>query len=206
MVAGPVQPLAEEPARQVGPPVVQQVHPGEGDLVGHVDPAQVLAELDAVEGQHPATLQDHVAQVQVAVALAHHARLPALDPVHQWRHDIGGHTGAAVVLAAVAALVPVHRRGAGDAGDEGLADDVAQVAAGLADEQSRGLADRVAGARVREAEYLASPELMARGRADAPDALRPALPRRGARPRLERRPPSGRPRLVSRTDAARLDA
>ncbi len=72
-IARRVEVGVDEPVREPRQPVVVEVHHGEGDLVHRVDPAEGLVELDRVEGHRDAVDQGHVAQVQVAVALAHEA-------------------------------------------------------------------------------------------------------------------------------------
>ncbi len=56
---------------QAGTAVIEQVEQGEGDFAGHVDAAEILVELDAVEGHDTAVEQHEVAQMQVAVAFAY---------------------------------------------------------------------------------------------------------------------------------------
>ena len=50
--------------------MVEEIHVGEGELGGDVDPAQIVAELDAVEGADLAVEEHEVAEVQIAVAFA----------------------------------------------------------------------------------------------------------------------------------------
>ena len=70
VVAAVTQHLVEEPAGQRALPVVEQVGVGECDVAGHVDPAQVFVEFEAVEHPHLPVDADQVGQVQVTVAFA----------------------------------------------------------------------------------------------------------------------------------------
>ena len=71
VVAAGLEVGVDEAVRQRRQPVGLQVHRHEGDVAHDVDPAQARIELDAVEHQAAAGLARDVAQVQVAVALAH---------------------------------------------------------------------------------------------------------------------------------------
>ena len=122
-VAAGVGPLAQQHVRQPRLAVVQQVHPAEGHVAGHVDPAQLVVELDGVEGQHLAVDEDEVGQVQVAVAFAHPLLLPPpreqgldgdealLGPVAQRLHQrsVGGRLQHCAQGVEVVAR-PAHRR------------------------------------------------------------------------------------------------
>ena len=74
VVAAAAECFIHEPVGQARLAMVQQVDVGERDFTGHVDPAQVLVELDAIEHAHPAIDTDQVAEVQVAMAFAHPTR------------------------------------------------------------------------------------------------------------------------------------
>ena len=56
---------------------IEQVHDKEGEVVEDVDRGQPLAELQAVEQHRPAVQEHDVGEVQVAMAAAHRAGLPA---------------------------------------------------------------------------------------------------------------------------------
>ena len=77
VVAGLLEVGVEEPAGVRGETVVGEIHDAERDLAHDVDPAQVRVELDAVERHDAPIQQEEVAQVQVAMALAHEALAPA---------------------------------------------------------------------------------------------------------------------------------
>ena len=68
------------------PPVMQQVHHHERQLVHHVDPAQRGIEFDAVERHRRIVDARDVAQMQIAVAFAHEA-------LHAPRREQGGAGG-----------------------------------------------------------------------------------------------------------------
>jgi hypothetical protein len=55
-----------------------QVHEGEGDVADNVDAAQPRVELDRIEGKHLALPAHQIAQMQIAMALAHKALRTAL--------------------------------------------------------------------------------------------------------------------------------
>jgi hypothetical protein len=76
--------------RQIGSAVTEQVHRHERQIADHVDPAEVVVELDAVEDSGLAFDLRHVAQVQVAVALADPAVAVAL---HEHRLEGGARSG-----------------------------------------------------------------------------------------------------------------
>ena len=71
--------------REIGATAILQIHHREGDFAHHVDPAHLLVELDAIEDDELAVDTRDVAQMQVAVALAHEALL---------RGDAGKRRGA----------------------------------------------------------------------------------------------------------------
>ncbi|KFB67290.1 MAG: hypothetical protein CAPSK01_003408 [Candidatus Accumulibacter vicinus] len=71
VITAATEPLIDQPAGQAGLTLIAEVDVGEGDLTGHVDPAQFLTELDAVEDLHLSVDQHQVAKMQVAVTLAH---------------------------------------------------------------------------------------------------------------------------------------
>ena len=81
-----IAPTASITSECQGAPVVrEQVHRQEGDVVEHVDPAQPIVELDAVEGSGLAGGLQHVRQVQVTVAFAHAPVAPTLLPQRRER-------------------------------------------------------------------------------------------------------------------------
>jgi len=77
VVATVAQHLVDKPVGQAALLASQQVNIGEGDITGHVDPAQVFIEFDAVEHLYLLTDQDQISQVQVTMALAHQTGLLA---------------------------------------------------------------------------------------------------------------------------------
>ena len=62
---------------EIGAAAIREIHHDEGDFAHHVDPAHRVVELDAVEDDELAVDTRNVAEVQVAVALAHEALLAA---------------------------------------------------------------------------------------------------------------------------------
>ena len=58
-------------------PALNQIHCEKGRFVDHVDPAQARIELDAIEDAYAAVDKDDVAEMQIAMALAHESSLPA---------------------------------------------------------------------------------------------------------------------------------
>ncbi|OIQ95903.1 hypothetical protein GALL_220360 [mine drainage metagenome] len=73
IVAGRLQVGVQEAVGEFVAAAQLQIHDQEGDLAHHVHPAQPGIELDAVEGHRRLVYPGDVAQVQVAVALAHEA-------------------------------------------------------------------------------------------------------------------------------------
>jgi len=71
VVATAAQNLVEQPVGQTRLLMFQQVDIDKSHFAGHVHPAQVFVELDAVKQLHPPVDQHHVGQVQVAMALPH---------------------------------------------------------------------------------------------------------------------------------------
>ena len=73
VVARALQPGVQKTPGQRRLAMGVQVHEQEGDVAGHVDPAQARVELDGVEQARTALQPQQVAQVQVAMAFAHPA-------------------------------------------------------------------------------------------------------------------------------------
>ena len=78
IVAGLLQPGVEHAPGQIGPFAVQQVHHQKGHVGHHVHPAEGRRELDGVERHRLAIQQHQIAQMQIAMAFADPALLPAL--------------------------------------------------------------------------------------------------------------------------------
>jgi hypothetical protein len=74
VVATALQPAVEHAHGQAGETALLQVHHQKGQVADHIDPAQGRTEFEAVEGLDPPLLQHQVAQMQIAMALAHPAR------------------------------------------------------------------------------------------------------------------------------------
>jgi hypothetical protein len=73
MVVGGLHPTRPHLRREVGPAAGLQIHHEKGHVVGDVDPAERRAELDRVEGSHPAVMQHQISQMQVTMAFPHPA-------------------------------------------------------------------------------------------------------------------------------------
>ena len=83
-VVGRFHPAAADDGSQVGPAPRLEIHREKGDVVGHVDPSQARAELNRIEGRHPACVEHEVGEVEVAVAFPDPPRSPPpLDHVGQ---------------------------------------------------------------------------------------------------------------------------
>jgi hypothetical protein len=78
IVARELEIPVQKPEREIGASMLQQVHSQKRGFADHVDPAQVGAELDAIEDAHTPVDQRDVAEVQIAVAFAHAAFAHAL--------------------------------------------------------------------------------------------------------------------------------
>jgi hypothetical protein len=102
IVAGVPGPGVDEAPGQRAQADRVQVHEGEGDVADDVDAAQPRVELDRIECKHLALPAHQIAQVQVAMALAHKALRAALvdqrlclreglvDPAPQGRQIVHG--------------------------------------------------------------------------------------------------------------------
>ena len=138
IVAGVPGPGVDEAPGQRAQADRVQVHEGEGDVADDVDAAQPRVELDRIECKHLALPAHQIAQVQVAMALAHKALRAALvdqrlclreglvDPAPQGRQIVHGafrrphRIGGDVVQALQRPLARVLRRqAAGRLGRQG---------------------------------------------------------------------------------------
>ncbi len=75
IVARPLEIRVQKAVREIGTTAILQIHHGEGDFAHHVDPAHLLVEFDAIEDDELAVDARDVAQMEVAMALAHEAPL-----------------------------------------------------------------------------------------------------------------------------------
>ena len=87
VVAAGFEVPVEEAPREVLATAVGEVHRGERGLAHHVDPAQPGVELDAVE-EHDFTVDaGGVAEVEIAVALAHEASVATIGDCGRARRN-----------------------------------------------------------------------------------------------------------------------
>ena len=80
-IAAGLHPTVEQQGSKICPAPHRQIHHQEGQLTDRIDPAQGLAEFQGVEHLDAGSAQQHVAQVQITVALADMAPpLPLAKP------------------------------------------------------------------------------------------------------------------------------